>query len=84
MSEKVFCKECQCVKQKSVVNLQTQTHGRARHVFYDEGGNKHIHDGSFVTLFYSCSKGHDWEKTNYGNCINEKCEWNGESIRTEN
>ena len=84
MSEIILCKECECLKQKSIVNLQAQTHGRARHVFYDEEGLKHIHDGSFVHLFFSCSKGHDWEKTSYGKCINEKCNWNGESIRTEN
>lgn len=84
MNEILFCEDCQCVKQKSIVQLITKTHGSGRSVFYDEDGEKHIHDESFVQILYSCSKGHNWEKLNYGKCINENCEWNGKSITTEN
>lgn len=81
--EKVFCKECQCLKQKSVVYLKVNTVGRPRYVYYDEDGDKHIHDESHVFQLYTCSKGHHWEKTSYGKCINERCVWNGEDLSTK-
>ena len=84
MNEKVICKECQCLKQKSIVYLRTKTMPQPRSVFYDELGGKHIHDETVVLIFYTCSKGHDWDNANYGNCINEKCDWNGESVTIKN
>ncbi len=84
MSEKVFCKECLCVKQKSKVYVKAKAIVGGRSVFYDETGSKHAHDNTFYIITYTCSRGHVWEENSYGKCFNEKCDWNGESVTIKN
>jgi hypothetical protein len=77
---KVFCEECQCVKQESKVYLKYKTINGTRSVFWDEKGEKHIHDKTSHQLFFTCSFGHIWDEINFGKCIDKSCGWDGKNF----
>lgn len=55
------CPECgkQGLKSTIQVGNSSATLMRA-YPFYDEDGNRHMHDPNTVSTEYACSNGHDW------------------------
>jgi hypothetical protein len=41
--------------------------------FWDEDGNKHIHDPNRITQHYHCSRGHHWAERGRAPC--PSCDW---------
>lgn len=52
----------------------------AVHIFWDEGGAKHIHDHGTKRIAYRCSNNHHYEQTFKDRCPRAECQWNEQDL----
>lgn len=74
------CQECEAAG----VQYRAQEHGgmstlMAVGVFWDEVGQRHVHDQNIHTTLYHCSTGHGWSESERYGCGVVGCDFNAES-----
>lgn len=69
----VICKECQKAGLQSRVFVVGSSMTLAYTApFYDEKGNRHVHDPNATATSYRCDNGHEWSESSRSSCW---CGW---------
>lgn len=81
MSERVVCEECRREGERSVVHAPMGGVSTLMgiHAFYDEDGNRHVHDPNWTTQHVQCSRGHSWGVTRGRPCPADGCSFGRDS-----
>ena len=70
------CPECIATNQRSMVHDQgSWTTAMGWSPYWDEDGNRHVHNPNTITTGYHCSNGHDWADESKRPCPHPSCDY---------